>query len=179
MVLDVVGPNNVMDYQLDATLNGLLADLLGMGLAVVAFTALPPPASASTRHWRARRRMAMGLRAVASRPAFLLPHTGGWLERMFDRLSQLPAERGAGESGSALLLVGLLLLALRREDEPLGCQVGRIVLTQGAQAGTALEQLAGRAACASLQRGRIQAIASLLAGCAQGEWPGILGGRAA
>jgi len=95
VVLGIIEPTNVMQYQLDATLNDVVADLLGLWLAVIAFSALPPPASVSTRRWRARRRMAKGFLASVCAPDFLRPDTDRWLARMFDRLTQVGDEDGA------------------------------------------------------------------------------------
>ena len=125
VVFNIVGPTNVMQYQFDATLNDVVATLLGLGLAVIAFSALPPPASASTRCWRARRRMAKGFRASVCTPDLLRPDTDRWLARMFDRLTQVGHDDGAIDGGQTLLLAGLLVLALRREDADLGRQVAR------------------------------------------------------
>src|ERR1700722_9901774 len=117
-------------------------DLLGLWLAVIAFSALPPPASVSTRRWRARRRMAKGFLASACAPDFLRPDADRWLARMFDRLTQVGDEDGAINGGQTLLLAGLLCLALRREDSDLGRQVGAVVRAQGLKASSALRQLA-------------------------------------
>ena len=173
VVLNIVSPTNVMQYQLDATLNGVVADLLGLGLAVVAFSALPPPASASTRRWRARRRMAKGFRSSVCAPDFLRPDTDRWLARMFDRLSQIGGEDGAADGGQTLLLAGLLVLALRREDADLGRQVRAIVRANGLRAGSALRQLAKHVDRTALQHDRIVAL-SLLIGAGELEalaWP--------
>jgi uncharacterized membrane protein YccC len=173
VVLNIVGPTNVMQYQLGATLNEVVATLLGLGLAVIAFSALPPPASASTRCWRAKRRMAKGFHASACAPDLLRPDTDRWLARMFDRLSQVGVEDGAANGGQALLLAGLLVLALRREDADLGRQVRAIVKAKGPNAGSALRQLADRVAGTALQHDRLVAL-SLLIGAGELEfWPGL------
>jgi uncharacterized membrane protein YccC len=173
VVLGVIGPTNVMQYRLDATLNDVVANLLGLGLAVIAFSALPPPASASTRRWRARRRMAKGFLASVRAPDFLRPDTDRWLARMCDRLTQIGDEDGATNGGQALLLAGLLGLALRREDSDLGRQVRAIVRTQGLKAGSALKQLANNMDRTTLQHDRIVAM-SLLIGAGELElWPGL------
>jgi uncharacterized membrane protein YccC len=177
VVLNIVAPTNVMQYQLDATLNNVVATLLGLGLAVIAFSALPPPASASTRCWRARRRMAKGFLASVRMPDLLRPNTDRWLARMFDRLTQVGGEDGAVDGGQALLLAGLLVLALRREDADLGRQVRTIVQAKGLKAGSALGQLANHVGRTALQHDRIVAL-SLLIGAGELElWPGLRGGN--
>src|SRR6202012_3337601 len=135
VVLGIIGPTNVMQYQLDATLKYVVATLLGLGLAVIAFSALPPPASASTRCWRARQRMEKGFRASVCAPDLLRPNTDRWLARMFDRLTKVGTEDGATDGGQRLLLAGLLVLALRREDADLGRRVRTIVRAEGLNAG--------------------------------------------
>jgi uncharacterized membrane protein YccC len=175
VVLGIISPTNVMQYQLDATLNDVLADLLGLGLAVIAFSALPPPASASTRRWRARRRMAKGFLASVRTPDFLRIDTDRWLARMFDRLTQVGDEDGATNGGQTLLLAGLLGLALRREDSDLGHQVRVIMRVHGLKASAALRQLANNVDCTTLQHDRIVAL-SLLIGAGELElWPGLAG----
>jgi hypothetical protein len=174
-VLGIIGPTNVMQYQLDATLNDVVAILLGLGLAVIAFSTLPPPASASTRRWRARRRMAKGFLASVCAPDFLRPDTDRWLARMFDRLTQVGDEDGATDGCQTLLLAGLLGLALRREDSDLGRQVRAVVRAQGLKAGSALRQLANNVDRTTLQHDRIVAL-SLLIGAGELElWPGLAG----
>jgi uncharacterized membrane protein YccC len=178
VVLNIVGPTNVMQYQLAATLNGVVATLLGLGLAVIAFSALPPPASASTRCWRARRRMAKGFLASVRMPDLLRPDTDRWLARMFDRLSQVGGEDGAVDGGQTLLLAGLLVLALRREDADLGRQVGAIVRGKGLEAGSALRQLASHVDHSALQHDRIVALSLLIDADELKRWPGFAGEHA-
>jgi uncharacterized membrane protein YccC len=178
VVLNVVSPTNVMQYQLDAALNGVVANLLGLGLAAVAFSALPPPASAPTRCWRARRRMAKGFRASVYAPDILRPDTDRWLARMFDRLTQIGGEHGATDGGHALLLAGLLVLALRREDAELGGQVRAIVQAKGLRAGSALRRLANQADCTALQHDRIVALSLLIGAGELKLWPGLTGEHA-
>jgi uncharacterized membrane protein YccC len=173
VVLNIIGPNNIMQYQLGPTLNEVVADLLGLGLAVVAFSALPPPASASTRRWRARRRMAKGFRATVCAPDFLCPDTDRGLARMFDRLSQIGSGDGAIEGGQTLLLAGLLIVALRREDADLGREVCAAMRAQGLKAGSVLRQLADHEDRTALQHDRLVAL-SLLIGAGELErWPGL------
>jgi uncharacterized membrane protein YccC len=173
VVLTIISPTNIMQYQLAATLNGVVADLLGLGLAVIAFSALPPPASASTRRWRARRRMAKGFRATVRAPDFLRPDTDRWLARMFDRLTQVGDDDGATDGGQTLLLAGLLVLALRREDADLGRQVRAIVQAQGLRAGSALRQLASHVDRTALQHDRIVALSLLISADELKLWPGL------
>ncbi|HTC09211.1 MAG TPA: hypothetical protein VK726_10580, partial [Acetobacteraceae bacterium] len=147
-------------------------------LAVIAFSALPPPASASTRCWRARRRMEKGFRASVRAPDLLRPDTDRWLARMFDRLTQVGDDDGAAQGGQTLLLAGLLILVLRREDAVLGRRVRTIVQAKGVNAGPALRQLANHADCTALQHDRIVAL-SLLIGAGEPElWPGLVGEHA-
>jgi uncharacterized membrane protein YccC len=177
VVLNIVDPTNVMQYQLAATLNEVAAALLGLGLAVIAFSALPPPASESTRRWRARRRMVKGFRATVRAPDFLRPDTDRWLARMFDRLTQTGAEDGATIGGQTLLLAGLLVLALRREDSDLGREVRAIVRAKGLKASSALRQLADNEGHTVLQHNRIVAL-SLLIGADELElWRGLAEGH--
>jgi uncharacterized membrane protein YccC len=178
VVLNIVGPTNVMQYQLEATLNEVVATLLGLGLAVIAFSALPPPASASTRCWRARRRMAKGFRASVCAPDFLRPDTDRWLARMFDRLTQIGGEDGATEGGQTLLLAGLLVLALRREDADLGRQARAIVQAKGLKAGSALRQMAKHVDRTALQHDRIVALSLLIDAPELELWPGLAGEHA-
>ena len=178
VVLGIIGPTNVMQYQLDATLNDVLANLLGLGLAVIAFSALPPPASASTRRWRARRRMAKGFLASLRTPDFLRLDTDRWLARMFDRLTQIGGEDGAPDGGKTLLLAGLLVLALRREDADLGRQVRAIVQAKGLRAGSALRRLANQVDCTALQHDRIVALSLLIGAGELKLWPGLTGEHA-
>ena len=152
--------------------------LLGLGLAVIAFSALPPPASASTRCWRARRRMAKGFLASVCAPDFLRPDTDRWLARMFDRLTQVGGEDGATDGGQTLLLAGLLVLALRREDADLGRQVRAIVQAKGLKAGSALRQLANHVDRTALQHDRIVALSLLIGADELKLWPGLAGEHA-
>ena len=169
VVLTIIGPDNVMQYRLDATLNGVVADLLGMGVAVIAFTALPPPATPRVRRRRARRRMAGDVAAAARRPAILLPTVDRWLARMSDRLAQLaPDGPATSRHGQVVLLAGLLLLALRRDDDRLGREVGAFVT---AGRGAALGRVALRPGLAPRQRDRIAALGALLRTAELADWP--------
>ena len=174
LVLIVINPDNVMDYHLDSTLNDVLADLLGMAVAAIAFAALPPPASPATRRWRTRRRMAKALHAVACRSGFLLPSQAQWLGRMFDRLAQLvPEDAAVIQGGHALLLIGSLLLILRECDDRLGREIGMVIYAGGAHAGPSIARIADRPGHTPIQRGRIEAMAKLLLTPGLQGWPGL------
>jgi hypothetical protein len=71
---------------------------------------------------------------ACARRTFLRPDTDRWLARMFDRLTQVGGDDGAIDGGQTLLLAGLLVLALRREDADLGRQVRAIVRAKGLKA---------------------------------------------
>ena len=130
-----------------------------------------------TRRWRARRRMVKGFRATVRAPDFLRPDTDRWLARMFDRLTQTGGEDGATIGGQTLLLAGLLILALRREDSDLGREVRAIVHAKGLKASSALRQLADNEGHTVLQHNRIVAL-SLLIGADELElWPGLAEGH--
>jgi len=117
--------------------------------------------------------MAKGFRATVCAPDFLCPDTDRWLARMFDRLSQIGSEDGAIEGGQTLLLAGLLIVALRREDADLGREVCAGMRAQGLKAGSVLRQLADHEDRTALQRDRLVAL-SLLIGAGELErWPGL------
>ena len=171
LVFTFIGPTNVMHYQLDQTLNEVEADLLGMGAAVFAFSGLPPPATPATRRWRAKLRIAAGLRTIARRPRHFLPSADAWLVPMAERLASLDLEpEPVRVTGQSLLLAGLILLALRRDDDQLGRAVGAALTDIGPIGTPALDRLAS--AAAPLQRDRIDAIARLL-GPSVEYWPGL------
>ena len=172
VVLTIISPDNVMQYRLDATLNGVVADLLGMGVAVIAFTALPPPATPQVRRRRAKRRMAGDVAAAARRPAILLPPVDRWLARMSDRLVQLaPDGPATARHGLVVMLAGLLLLALRRDDDGLGREVGGFVT---AGRGAALGRMALRPGLEPRQRDRIAALGALLRTAELADWPAAM-----
>jgi uncharacterized membrane protein YccC len=174
LVLIIISPDNVMDYHVDSTLNDVLADLLGMAVALIAFAALPPPASPATRRWRTRRRMAKALHGVAFRSSFLLPSQAQWLGRMFDRLAQLaPEDAAVIQGGQALLLIGSLLLILREHDDRLGREIGMVIYAGGAHAGPSIARIADRPGHTPIQRGRIEAMAKLLLTPGLQSWPGL------
>nr|WP_321985867.1 FUSC family protein [uncultured Lichenicoccus sp.] len=178
LVLTLLAPENVMRYQLGAALNEVVADLLGMWIAVIAFTALPPPASPETRRWRVKLRMSHDLRAVASRPAWLLPPEDRWLGQNADRLAQLAPEALASiEFAETSLLAGLLVLAIRCDDDRLGRAVGGMLCETGSGA-AAIAALAGRPGHAPLQCDRLAALVRLLDIKADPGWPGLLAGLA-
>ncbi|MGT2481142.1 FUSC family protein [Methylobacterium oryzae CBMB20] len=68
-VFGVLDPKNPMTYDLADSLNTVLAELLGMAVAAIAFAALPPPVSAATLRLRARRRLVRSVRGAALDPA--------------------------------------------------------------------------------------------------------------
>jgi len=174
VVFNIISPTNVMQYQFETTLNDVVAALLGLGMAVIAFSALPPPASPSTRCWRARRRMARGFLATVRAPDFLRPDTDRWLARMFDRVTQVGDEVSAARGGQTLLVAGLLVLALRREDADLGRQIRAILGAKGLNARAALTRLAEHEDRTALQRDRIVALASLIGASELEHWPGLI-----
>ncbi len=167
LILDAVSPNNVMTYNLAASLNSVLATILGMTVAVMGFTFLVPPASLATRRKRAKRRMAKGVRAIG-RPAWLLPTRATWVARMHQRLAIVDGDPGAAQGGQVLLLVGALLGAMRRGDDKLGRAAARTLWAKG-DARAALDDLARDAA--PLQRDRIAAITTLLDAHHLEGWP--------
>lgn len=128
ILLGVVSPQNSMTYDLVSSLNDALAQLIGIGVAVMAFSALPPPATPEIRRLRVMKRMVRDVRNAALRPAALLPRPDKWLARMFDRLDQLSVEsRAVQEAGQILLLVGHGLLTLREIDDDLRRRAGKII----------------------------------------------------
>ncbi len=169
-VLAVIEPTNIMTYDLAASLNQVLAELLGIGAAAIAFSALLPPTDEDTRRMRARRRLIEGVRHVAVRNSLLLPPSDRWLARSFERLAKIGSEARDRRNGETLLLSGLLLLALRRSDGELGQEVGRIVWSAyaGGRPGTLppgarLRTIIGRPAISPLDSERVAALASLVA----------------
>ncbi|MCQ8240175.1 FUSC family protein [Rhizosaccharibacter radicis] len=180
LILGVINPTNVMSYDLAGALNEILAELFGMATAVVAFSALPPPVTDETRRWRARRRLVRGVRAVAFHPRFLLPPRDRWMARGFGRLALITGDGEAHEDAQTMLLIGLLLLALRRVDDRLGRRVAGIVWDAVAAAPAVvaercaeLDGLAAGAGAVSLQGERIGALALLLRGLQLGPWPDL------
>jgi len=97
---------------------------------------------------------------------------------MFDRLTQVGDEDGAADAGQTLLLAGLLVLALRREDADLGRQVRAIVQAKGLRAGSALTQLANHVDRTALQHDRIVALSRLIGADELKLWPGLAGEHA-
>jgi hypothetical protein len=96
---------------------------------------------------------------------------------MFDRLTQVGHDEGATDGGQTLLLAGLLVLALRREDADLGRQVRAIVQAKGLQAGAALGRLANQVDCTALQYDRIIALSLLIGSRELKFWPRLAGGH--
>jgi hypothetical protein len=168
-VLAVVAPTNIMTYDLASSLNQVLAELLGIGAAAIAFSALLPPIDEDTRRMRARRRLIEGVRRVAVGSSLLLPPPDRWLARSFERLALIEPEVGDRRRGETLLLSGLLLLALRRGDGDLGREAGRIVWSAFAGGrpsalppGARLRAITGRPAIPPLDAERVVALASLV-----------------
>jgi uncharacterized membrane protein YccC len=128
IVLGIVSPQNTMTYDLLSSLNDALAQLIGLGVVAIAFSALFPPALPETRRLRVMRRMVRDVLAVALRPSALLPRPDTWLARMFDRLDQISSEsRAIQEAGQTLILVGQGLLTLRDIDDDLRRRAGKII----------------------------------------------------
>ena len=173
VVFTALEPLNVMQYDVGASLNGALATLVGVGTAIIAFAALPPPASDATRRLRARRRIAGALRAAAGLPAFLLPHSGRWCAPMFERARLLePDGEAAVDDAHTLMLAGLLVLALRRHDDELGRQAGHLITSGAADPAGKLGAYAD--ACRDpLQCKRLRALAVLLASGVPSGFPGL------
>jgi uncharacterized membrane protein YccC len=127
-VLGVVSPQNTMTYDLLSSLNDALAQLIGLGVVAIAFSALFPPALPEIRRLRVMRRMVRDVLAVALRRSALLPRPDTWLARMFDRLDQISSEsRAIQEAGQTLILVGQGLLTLRDIDDDLRRRTGKII----------------------------------------------------
>ena len=171
LILDAVSPKNVMQYDLAASLNSTWAIIVGMAIAVASFTFILPPASAATRRERAKRRMAGSVRAIGLRPASLLPGRDATLARNWQRVAAISAdpEPAAAEGAERLLLVGVLLRALRHDDDRLGRDTARALF--GADAAPALARLAEGAS--PLQTSRIAAIAALVRSDTLAGWPSV------
>ncbi len=170
-VLNACSLHNAMRYDLAADLNTTVAALSGMAVAVAAFNALPPPASAATLRRRARQRMANGFRAAALDPALLSPSPESWLARMAARLDMLRTEdQTVITGGVALLLMGRLLLAIGNGDAALRREAGRLAWN-GAPGG--LASLADRPDLDPMQRHRIRLIAALRTDPGLTGWPGL------
>ncbi|MBP1179337.1 FUSC family protein [Methylobacterium sp. PvR107] len=156
-VFGVLDPKNPMTYDLEDSLNTVLAELLGMAMAAIAFSALPPPVSAAKLRLRARDR---------------------YLARGFGRLALIGADDAAARSGKRLLVIGLLLLALRETDDRQGRRVGRAVWARlaaprfGAPDPSCepLREFADRATL-PLQAERIGALAALVSDLDRAGWP--------
>ncbi len=177
VVLTFVGPKNVMVFDLGSSVNGALADLLGMGVATIAFAALVTQGSQATIRARAMRRMARAVGATAWVPAFVLPSDDRWLARMFDRLNLLRQKDADEDAGAeqTLLLVGLLLRALRRRDDRFGREVAGIVCAQGPDACASLDAWVTADRPAS-QRKQLATIAGLLRQVEARAWREVMRG---
>ncbi|XYD07151.1 FUSC family protein [Methylobacterium sp. NMS12] len=175
-VFGVLDPKNPMTYDLADSLNTVLAELLGMAVAAIAFSALPPPVSAATLRLRARRRLVRSARGAALDPALLVPPLDRYLARGFGRLALVGADAEAARTGERLLVIGLLLLALRETDDREGRRVGRAVWARlsDPRSGAAdpLHDLADRATL-PLQAERIGALAALVSDLDRAGWPNL------
>ena len=179
VVFAALDPLNIMDYDLASSLNGVLANLLGVATAVLAFAALPPPASAATRRRRARRRIGRAVGAIAWMPAWLLPRTGRWCAPMFERVALLKPEGAAAVADAeTLMLVGLLLLVVRRQDDRLGRDVGRLLGQGGPDLADKLVRLHNVRRGDGLQGQRLTALATLLRTGMPPGFPGLSAGVA-
>lgn len=163
VVFSALDPLNVMDYDLAASINGVLANLLGVATATLAFAALPPPAGPALRRARARRRIVRAVHAAARLPAILLPRPGRWCAPMFERAALLAPEGPAAVAQAhTLMLAGLLLLVLRRHNDVLGREAGRLVVEGGADLAGRLAGLQTSGGGQGLERRRLAALAALL-----------------
>ncbi len=174
VVFSALEPSNVMQYDLASSLNGVLANLLGVAAAVLAFAALPPPAGRATRRARTRRRIGRAVSGVCKRPAFLLPNPGRWCAPMFERAALLaPEGDDAVAQAHTLMLAGLLLLVLRRQDDRLGRQAGRLLTQGGPDLADRLAGLRTPGCDDGLQRRRLTALAALLPAGVPSGFPGL------
>jgi uncharacterized membrane protein YccC len=124
--LNVVGPANVMVYDLADSINSAIAIEAGVLFGTLSYVLIfPPNAAASRRYVTYRIRLGLGLLArLPRRPSFC-----GWQTRMFDRVNRLhdPQNRSGThtdewfESGLGALTLGNEALRLRlwMETEPL------------------------------------------------------------
>ena len=174
VVFSALDPLNVMDYDLASNLNGVLANLLGVAMAVLAFAALPPPASPATRRARVRRRIGRAVSTIAKIPAFLLPQPGRWCAPMFERAALLMPEGAAAVADAhTLMLAGLLLLVIRQQDDALGRQAGRLLIEGGPDFAGRLARLRTSRSGDGLQRRRLMALAALLEPGVPRGFPGL------
>ena len=174
VVFSAIDPLNVMDYDLASSLNGVLANLLGIAMAVLAFSALPPPASPATRRARARRRIGWAVSTIARMPAFLLPQPGRWCAPMFERAALLtPEGPSAVADAHTLMLAGLLLLVIRQQDDTLGRQAGRLLMAGSPDLAGGLAKLQTIRRGDGLQRRRLTALAALLPSGLPAGFPGL------
>ena len=172
-VFAALEPLNVMPYDLAASLNGAIAALSGVAVAILAFSALPPPATLATRRAWAQRRMVRAVLAAAQRPAFLLPRPEQWCAPMFERLALIAPEGAeAVAGGQSLLLIGLLVLAARAGGAAEGRLAGRALLEEIKGRDGALARAAASFRPGSLQAARLEAVAVLLRGVPPG-FPGL------
>lgn len=124
--LNLVGPNNVMTYDLSDTINTGLAIELGVLAATMAYVLIFPPNPAAARRY-VTYRIRLGLERLASRSR--PPTFSEWQTRMYDRVNRLhDPENLSGthtdewfEAGLGALTLGNEILRLRRwmESEPM------------------------------------------------------------
>ena len=170
LILTAIDPTNVMSYALDRTLNEVLATQFGMAVAMVALSAMPPPASEDLRRRHAMQRLAKGVRAAALLPRPLRPDPGRWLSRMFMRLRLLEkADASTRRAGEDLILVGALILALRDVED----ETGREIAAAAWSGAEALDHLVSGPGLTELQRDRALALAALLGRGELARWPGL------
>lgn len=169
LILGIIQPTNIQNYDLGASLNGILATLIGVWVVVACFTYILPSATPATRRRRAQRRMANAVRAIGRRPTWLLPSSDTWLARQAQRLARVCEDPKAVEGGEILLLVGLLLLATRRRETRVGREAARAIWSSD-RADT-FDRLADGSGDA-MHRARLRTIADLLQTDSLRGWPG-------
>ncbi len=173
LIFTALEPLRVMEYDLGASLNGIVATMAGLGVSVFAFAALPPPATPATSRRRARRRLSRGLQAAARRPLALLPHPMRWCAPMLERAAFLaPDGTEAVADARTVTLAGLLVLALRRDQDAMGRQAGAILASGRPGLADDLAALAA-ATPAGVQRDRVDALARLLRNGMPPGFPGL------
>ena len=95
---------------------------------------------------------------------------------MFMRLQVLEeADPSVRRGAQDLIVAGALILALRRDDDRFGRDVGAAVWLGDAS----LSTIAGRAGLPELQRARVVALAGLMDRERLAGWPGLPAGAAA
>jgi uncharacterized membrane protein YccC len=132
--LNLVGPNNVMVYDLADTINTGLAIELGVLVATLAYVVIFPPNPAAARRY-VTYRIRLGLQKLAALPR-TIPFSE-WETRMYDRVNRLhDPENLSGthtdewfEAGLGALTLGNEILRLRRwmESESMPPEVSAAV----------------------------------------------------